>query len=145
MRRGCSPFLLTLGLATFLECGCSSKKIQMSGVYPVRGSVRVNGEPAEYANVVLVPADSNSQVRKAFGSVDKEGSFKLSTERQFDGAEPGEYFVTVSWSKPKNPKISESDDGPELLPAKYQDPQKSGLKVVIEPHDNQLQPFELTK
>lgn len=105
----------------------------------------VNGEPAEYANVVLVPADPNSNLPRAYGVVDSEGEFRLSTKRADDGAKPGEYLVTVSWAKPKNPNASEPDYGPELLPAKFQDPIQSGLKVVIEATENELEPFDLKK
>ena len=100
-------------------------------------------EPAEYANVILIPVDSGSELPRAYGVVDADGEFRLSTKRQFDGAEPGEYFVTISWMKPKKPHVREPDYGPELLPAKYQDPVNSGLKVVIEPGDNLLDPIEL--
>lgn len=103
----------------------------------------MNGQPAEYANVILIPTDPNSKTRRAYGVVEADGVFQVSTEKEFDGAEPGEFFVTVSWLIPKNPKLSESEVGPEQLPPKYQDPVKSGLKVTVERKYNQLEPFEL--
>jgi hypothetical protein len=101
----------------------------------------VNGEPAEYANVMFIPKDSDMQ--RAAAVVGADGEFRLTTLREFDGAEPGEYFVTISWAKPKNPNAGEPDYGPELLPKNYQDANKSGLTVEVEAKDNVLEPFEL--
>ena len=121
--------------------GCSKSKGKSEGVYPVRGSVIVNGEPAQYANVLFIPSDPDAQ--RASAVVGEDGEFRLTTLREFDGAEPGSYVVTISWAKPKNPDVGEPDYGPELLPKNYQDPAKSGLKVEIEAKDNLLEPFDL--
>lgn len=126
-------------LACFALSGCSKTKSE--GIYPVRGSVLVNGEPAEYANVLFVPKDPDGQRASAIVGVD--GEFRLTTMREFDGAAPGEYQVTISWAKPKNPDAGEPDFGPELLPKKYQDPAKTDLHVEIIASDNELEPFDL--
>ncbi|HEY0983218.1 MULTISPECIES: hypothetical protein [unclassified Schlesneria] len=122
--------------------GCFSSTGVSEGIYPVEGSVFVNGEPAEFANVLFVPKDSDAQPASAV--VGPDGAFRLTTQRQFDGAEPGEYTVTISWAKPLNPNLREPDYGPELLPKKYQDPKKSDLVVEVEPTKNVLEPFEIT-
>ena len=122
-----------------MACGCTRQKSE--GIYPVRGSVIVNGVPAEYANVLFVPKDPDGL--KASGVVGADGEFQLTTQREFDGAAPGEYSVTISWAKPKNPNAGEPDYGPELLPKSFQDPLKSGLSANIEPTNNILEPFDL--
>lgn len=134
------PSLLAAFLC-LLATGCFQSPSQREGIFPVSGSLTVNGEPAEYANVILVPTDPD--LPRAYGVVDSEGEFRLSTKREFDGAKPGEYFVTISWMKPKNPNVREPDYGPELLPPNFQDPVKSGLKVVIEPTTGELEPIDV--
>lgn len=125
-----------------MNAGCSDSVGKSVGIYPVQGTVLVNGEPAEYANVMFIPKDSDMQPASAV--VGPDGEFRLTTQRQFDGAEPGEYVVTISWSKPINPDVREPDYGPELLPKKYQDPKKSDLIVEVEATNNVLDPFEIT-
>jgi hypothetical protein len=121
---------------------CSGNK---DGVYPVRGSVIVDGEPAEHANVLFVPVDSSDEIPQASAVVGADGEFQLTTYRQFDGAKPGEYLVRISWAIPVDSDVSEPDYGPELLPKKYLDPKTSGLTVLIEAKNNVLEPFELAK
>jgi hypothetical protein len=125
----------------FACVGCSPGVGKTVGVYQVRGSVTVNGEPAEYANVLFTPVDPDGQ--KASAVVDTNGEYRLTTQREFDGAEPGEYRVSISWAKPKNPDAGEPDYGPELLPKRYLDPLQSGLKAQVEATDNTLDPFEI--
>jgi len=125
-----------------VNSSCSSSIGKSEGIYPVQGMVLVNGEPAEYANVMFVPKDGDMQPASAV--VGPDGEFRLTTQRQFDGAEPGQYVVTISWAKPINPDLREPDYGPELLPKKYQDPKKSDLVVEIEAKNNVLEPFDIT-
>jgi len=119
--------------------GCSSASSAGTGLSPVRGKVLVDGKPAGYAAVTLTPVGKQAA---AGGMADANGDFRLNT-RGFDGAEPGEYLVTVSWALPTNPNATEKDFGPELLPAKFQDPKKSGLKAVVEAKETLLPPFDL--
>lgn len=134
--------ILSLGcLAVFCAALTGCSKTKSEGIYPVRGTVLVDGEPAEYANVLFVPKDPDGQ--RASGVVGEDGEFQLTTMREFDGAAPGEYLVTISWAKPKNPDVGEPDFGPELLPKKFQDPAQSELHVEIQASMNELEPFEL--
>jgi hypothetical protein len=137
-----------LVVAVFLPVligGCSGRA--PSGMFPVKGTVMVDGKPAQYARVSLTPIDKNDGRLPSGGTVDEDGEFRLTTLKQFDGAEPGEYWVTISWCKPIDPNRSEVEYGPELLPKKYQNPAESGLKelrVTIEEGDNELPPFEIS-
>src|SRR5882672_7315648 len=88
----CRPaFWLALPL---LSLACGGKDIPT--VYPVRGEVLVNGQPAAGAVIVFNPRDKE-KLRQAYATVQADGSFKLSTYGKFDGAAAGEYVVTVSW------------------------------------------------
>jgi hypothetical protein len=116
-------------------------------VYPVRGKVFAKGgKPAHRAIVWLHPeakSTSESKSQLPHGVVEQDGSFQLSTYGKDDGAPPGRYRVTVIWTAPG--KFSGDDTGKSLLPARYSNPQLSGLPVVeIKEGPNELPPFELT-
>lgn len=111
------------------------------GSFPVRGKVLVNGEPAAHVSVVLHRTDFEA-FEKPAGETDENGEFQLTTRVANDGAAPGEYLVTLSWHKPLSTG-SDPDYGPELLPKQFQDPKKSGQKVVIEERSNELPPFDI--
>src|SRR5262249_18648859 len=72
-----------------------------------------------------------------------DGTFAISTYEPEDGLPEGDYQVTVSCENRAAKKVK--DEYPELLPARYQIPEKSGLKISIAPGSNQLQPLELTR
>ena len=129
--------------SVLIACGCSSD--QGPKFYPVSGKVLVDGKPAEYATVSLTPVDSTDGRLPAGGIANADGEFRLRTLKEADGAESGEYYVAISWTKPINLKTSEPEYGPELLPAKYQDPVKWAKKVVIEESDNELPVFEIAR
>src|SRR6476659_7523850 len=74
-----------------LACGRSAP-----AVYPVRGEVFFNGQPASGATVHFLPADAD-EGSPAYATVQEDGSFELSTYGTYDGAEVGEYVVTLSW------------------------------------------------
>ena len=137
---------LMVAVSLFLLVGgCSGRK--STGIFPVRGTVLVDGQPAQYARVSLTPVDKNDGRNPSGGTVDEDGEFRLTTLKQFDGAEPGEYWVSIYWCKPIDPNRSEVEYGPELLPKKYQNPAESGLKelrITIEEGDNELTPFEIS-
>lgn len=68
-----------------------------------------------------------------------DGSFEVSTRDPGDGALEGKYTVTVEW-RPD----SEDDEGPNRLPARYADPQTSGLEITVAPDSADLPTFKLT-
>jgi hypothetical protein len=132
-----SLFAAVFFSTTLLGCSGGSNE---AGLYPVKGIVLIDGKPVEHIAVSLVPVDASGERRPVGGFTNEDGEFSLT-------AEPGEYWASISWMKLLNPKSSEPDYGPELLPAKYQDPAKSGLKelrVTIEEGDNELPKLELS-
>ena len=114
----------------------------------VKGKVLVKGEPASYAQVNLMPAeDPKSRTECAFAVADKEGNFALRPRggKSTTKIKPGEYLVAVSWKIPQKPNSSDDPEyGKENLPAKFQDPEQSGLKIKIETATKELQPIEVT-
>jgi hypothetical protein len=85
--------------AVFLACalvtaGCGGGK----KLYPVEGTVTIDGEPLEGAMVIFTSGDSTS----AAGITSASGKFKLLTDGK-EGAPAGTYKVTVTKKKTVQP------------------------------------------
>jgi hypothetical protein len=125
--------------------GCGSGQ----GTVPVDGIVTLDGQPLEGAAVSFAPAKG----RPATAQTDAAGKFKLTTFAAGDGAMPGPYKVGVSKMEapaaPSGNVQSTSPDGKtqlsgpsslrggappqpkSLLPAKYLNPNTSGITVEV--------------
>jgi hypothetical protein len=95
--------------------------------HPVRGQVYLDGAPVPGAYVAFQSVTSSSV--RADGLVEGDGAFRLSTYTAYDGVPAGEYRVSVAWRKPF--RDGAGKPGPNLLPARYADAEKSGLRVQI--------------
>ncbi|MFO0798919.1 MAG: hypothetical protein U0804_15735 [Gemmataceae bacterium] len=141
-----SPPPLRRILAGFVTCagvtfsGCGTKGPEL---YPVKGTVLVNKKAAEHATVVLHPVNpAASDAPKPRGKVTADGSFTLTTHTAGDGAPAGEYRVTVEqWLAG-----ARADDPPaNRLPAKYADPNTSGLTATIAAGATELKAIEINR
>ena len=133
--------------------GCSGKKDEGPARVKATGSVTYKGQPVEGASVVLAPEPPGQHPATAV--TDSSGQFALGTNEAGDGAVPGKYKVGVSKNQVSSsaaPAMGENDYSPEgiktttksLLPAKYGNPNKSGLTAEIrDGEDNVLPAFEL--
>jgi hypothetical protein len=126
---------LCVVVATVVVCGCGSAAPEGKSIgklVPVKGRASFLDKPMPQAIVTLHPvASDNKPVHTPFGVVGENGEFLLTTVRPEDGAPPGEYLATVTWIK-RAPGTSADDGiGEELLPARYQRKETSGLKVTI--------------
>lgn len=127
-----------LGLLVFVGCGDGRKS-----VYPTSGSVvTATGKPAVGVSVVFNPigkGDESAHTPAAI--VGADGTFKLTTYLENDGAPPGDYAVTVEWRAPqKNPGAPEK---PDKLGGKFRDRTTTPFKFAIKPGDNVLDPIKL--
>ncbi len=138
-------FVLPLALVAAAAVGCGP------GLSKVEGTVTWNGSPVEGATVVFVPESGTGP--QAEGITDSSGRFSLSTGNK-PGAKAGTYAVTVQ--KTAAPKGANADIGKDptkafaemnkgtkgtftpkapltkhLLPEKYANKDKSGLKVTV--------------
>ena len=85
----------SLALAAVLAAaGCGGG----SGPVPVRGVVKLDGQPVANAAVVFVPQTPGG--REAYGSTDANGAFRLTTTKPDDGALPGKYKVVIQPAGP---------------------------------------------
>jgi hypothetical protein len=129
----------TLAGLLLLGASCSGRK----SVYPVTGKVLFEGRPAAGAVVQFHPLDKSEKTPVApLGEVGADGTFRLTTYAQGDGAPAGRYAVTVSWGVP-----SKGGDGMDrlLVPARYLSPDTSKLTAEVPTEAVELPPFKLTR
>jgi hypothetical protein len=128
---------VVLGLcASLLLIGCSERR-DWKPVYPVRGQVFYQGQPAVGARVVLHPAAGEPEPRyiPPQAVVGADGSFVLTTYQAQDGAPAGAYVAVVFKLSGKGP--------PNLLPERYESPETSPLRVTVVEGENDLEAFHL--
>ena len=136
-------FLLGFGLLVCVSCGGGKK------YYPVRGSVLVNGKPAEGVTVLFNPVESSEpSPEHPTAGTKADGSFELGTYVTKDrilkaGAPAGTYVVTCIWLPPDAGSMGAGSSVPDKLNWKFVDPKKSKLRVEIPEHAMDLAPFEL--
>ncbi len=113
-------FSRVCGLLLFvLAAGCGQKPAQSP--VPVRGVLKLDGNPVSGAVVTFQPEDPSSKA--AFGTVAPDGTFRLTTDSPGDGAVPGKYKVIIQ--PPVEGGATPFDD--PTKPAAR--PKSSGLKV----------------
>lgn len=131
---------------------------------PVEGTVTLDGKPVEGATVTFVPV-VEGQGASATGITDASGKFTLTvvdTSRgrgaPGGGTVPGDYFVGVMKTTfPQAASEEEEEEGgktkgteapsePKLthvVPQKYNDPKRSGLRATVKEGKNVI-PIELS-
>ena len=129
----------TSGLPIVLSClmfavgltGCGEAVKPWEIVVPASGKITFEGKPDEGAELTLTPvsAEVPATVRPSAKSV-ADGSFTLGTYGTGDGAPAGDYNVSAVWFKLVNSGGS-MVRGDNALPAKYANPETSGIKIVI--------------
>ncbi len=133
---------LLVGLA-----GCGS-----GGLPQVRGKVFFKDEPAAGAMVIFHPvADKTFNAVKPYGTVEADGTFRLTTRDQSqgvrDGVPAGDYAVTVYWPRASDKKLKGMDEERQeeasRLPAMYRSAETSGLKATITSATTEIEPFRL--
>ena len=138
--------LIVLTSAWFL--GCSGGPTLPTRA-PVKGVVKVNGQPVPKAFVQFIPVDE-AKGRPATGQADASGNYVLYTFEANDGAVPGEYKVVVNSPvdeaqvfKEKKVEFTGSKDASSAkIPDKYSDPKKTDLKVTVKSGVNDI-PLDL--
>lgn len=134
--RGLILVLLSVaGALTMTSCGRSGPEL-----FPVSGTVTVNGRPAALVRVQFRHADQTlpGNFKSPVGMTDEAGTFHISTNGDRDGAVPGDYTVTFEW-------MSSNDLGAwDKLGGKFAKPETSTFKIRVEPKTNSLPTFAIT-
>jgi hypothetical protein len=125
--------------------GCGDGKIAR---YPVKGTIRVDGQPVEGALVIFCPVSGPPELQKErpYGRTDAQGIYELRTFEPGDGAPVGDYKVMVRWMGGGQSQSRGSDDqtgGGDRLRGRYVNPETSGLTYTVIEGDNDVPPFEL--
>jgi len=123
-------------------CGCDDKP----AVALVSGKVLYNGEPLPYGNIVFQPP----QGQPAGAAIQPDGSFRLSTFSEYDGAIIGPHKVSVACYASQRPSqkgkktVGEVALGESLLPSHYAFLDQSGLTADVPVEGADALVFELT-
>jgi len=139
-----------LALTVIFCASCSGGK----PLYPVRGEVFFEGQPAAGALVVLHPLDDNSPAAiRPSGYVQSDGSVNLTSyvtpsRVVGDGAPAGEYIVTVSWLPTDVKEYLSKHPGsvlPDKLGGRYGQPDSSKLRAKVLEQPTELPRIDLKK
>jgi hypothetical protein len=138
-RRASLAALVAAAMAlTPMACGRSGPEMAA-----VSGTVTYKGKPVPKGTVSFVSPDPSR--RNATGQLDATGYYRLQTEEPGDGAEPGEYAVTLYSHDEKvvdyKPKVPIKVE--RLIPEKYENPKISDLKRTVKRGSNTFD-LELT-
>lgn len=100
---------------------------------PVRLAVEFDGKPLPRGSVSLRPIDvPGGEWEQPTGSVEADGSCTIYTQGK-PGARPGEYRIVVFATEDATPKPGSAAPGmpKSILPAKYNDPADSPLRLTV--------------
>jgi len=120
-----------------LACGCSDRPT----LAPVKGTVTLDGKPLASGTVMF----ETKGARQATGKIVKGEIVEVTTYAPNDGLTVGQHNVAVvsieEAAKPGDGKVTKGDymSGKSLIPAKYNDPNASGLKVDIKNGENAVE------
>jgi hypothetical protein len=84
--------------------GCNRSSIELA---PVHGKVTIDSKPLFQGKVRFAPVAKGDNVnsgKSAWGNIQPDGTFRLTTNKNNDGAAIGEHWVTIMNSEEKLPK-----------------------------------------
>ncbi len=133
-RRLVGPLAATWLMLAATVAGCNRSPYELA---PVHGTVTVEGTPLFQGKVLFSPIAKGDNVnpgRPAFGKLQSDGTYRLTTFKKNDGAVVGEHWVTI---------INVEEDLPDGVPefARVTVPARI---VVVAGKDNQID-ITLTK
>ena len=141
-----APAARILAACLLVASGCSDDGLPKR--YAVSGTVTYNGKPLERGQVNFLPTAPEG--RPASGDIEA-GAYSLMTQTPGDGAMPGKYRVTIiatdvdltdAIAKQQGGIPSQQDvmkaqrKAKRKIPAKYDDPAKSGLEREVKEQSN---------
>ena len=84
--------------------GCNRSTLELA---PVHGKVTIDSKPLFQGKVMFAPVAKGDSVhpgKPAWGNIQSDGTFRLTTLKKDDGAIVGEHWVTIMNSDEKLPK-----------------------------------------
>jgi hypothetical protein len=103
-----------------------------AATFPVEGKVMFNGTPLSFGAVAFMPEKGPL----ARGRIESNGTFRLTTYKENDGAVPGIHRVRITCYEAQRPgfempKVEGFGMGKSLIPVKYTQVDTSGLRVEV--------------
>jgi hypothetical protein len=126
---------LALFAAAGLFAGCNP-----NGIHPVKGQVvwKDTGQPATEIAGSIITFEQAATETSARGQIAADGSFKLTTVNENDGAKLGEHKVLViEIGRRSLPGGDGSELAPGKLSSKHASPSTTGITAVIKPGLNE--------
>jgi hypothetical protein len=135
VRTHARPLVIVVGLFLVAgACGCARRDL-----YPVRGKVVFDNDgpidPLVGGLVIFEPPDPNMKV-SARGEIQPDGSFRLGTFRERDGAPPGEYRVLVV--PPTPPSQAKETPAPVVIHPRFHNLEETPLRQTVRPEANEF-------
>jgi hypothetical protein len=131
--------LASLGSGAILVAGLCASLIGCRGEtpYPVRGVLVYDDDetPAKELAGFTVTFTSESAQKSAIGNIAADGSFKLTSLHDSDGAFPGKYKVVLTQPHP-DPERGEIRQ--PVIDLAYEHPQKTKLEATVERKNNEF-------
>ena len=150
IRSSGTGIVCSLSLLFVLSISSCSRSRPAKAVFPVHGQVLLDGKPLAGAMIVLHPAGKWEEPSRPYGETDRDGRFLISTFGNKDGAPPGDYKVAVSGPATEGGENTFRPDAGEpqtkglvTSPARYGNPETSGLRIKVNEAKTDLQPFQL--
>lgn len=139
------PSAISTVVLCLLIGGCGEAAKPWEVVVAVSGKLTFEGKPIDGAEVTLFPTASDfpDTVRPS-GTTSSGGNYALGTYGTADGAPAGDYKASVVWFKVVDSGGS-MVRGANVLPARYANPDTSGIKVVVNASESSLPAIELKK
>jgi hypothetical protein len=119
----------------FVALGCTGSDNPKT--YPVNGKVSFRSQPITSGIILLTPTENG---HAATGSLEKDGSFRLTTFQKDDGAVPGTYQVAIQVFPSEGAGLPGAEFAGKAppLPLKYSNAASSGLTAEIKAGENHL-------
>ena len=139
----------TVVVAALVLAGCGDGR-SFPKVYEVKGTVLVNGQPANDVQITLhrTSGDALPTAATPQGVSDAKGEFLLTSYNADDGAPNGEYVVTIEWRE-RTGIMKQDFEGIDRLGGAYAKVEKTkempGFVVKVEGKPLELPPFKLTQ
>ena len=123
--------------------GCGDDDTVIPHTAPVSGTITINGEPLEGAQVAFTSKLDNKSVKAARGLTDANGGYTLTTylnpQNEVSGATPGEFRVTVKKTeRPSAATVAEQFTGgnpaiviKNVVPDKYANAKSSPFTATV--------------
>ena len=130
-------------LVCLMVAGCDT----LPETIPVSGSVYFNDQPLKFGTVTFQPVEGGQPAR---GQIQSDGSYRLSTFSEGDGAMLGNHRVRVMCTTaqdPSNPAEIRANDimaGTLLIPRKYTQLGSSKLTAEVKAEGENKFDFRLT-